>query len=185
MFKEWQTIRTGDKKCPDEILEHPDASTLNFWLARFVAEVRRADGNPYPLKTIHQLICGLLHYMRSVDPGSPNVLDCKTPDFASFMVLVKLCFVDCIRAVLELMLSTQLLLLLKRKNSSGSGALNVSDPRGLQQAVFYYVGKAFCIRGGEEQRYLKPSQFVCSRGPDCYTCIEHGSKNQSEGSLLF
>ena len=35
-----------------------------------------------------------------------------------------------------------------------SGALNVSDHKGLQQAVFYYVGKVYCICGGEEQRCL-------------------------------
>ena len=40
-----------------------------------------------------------------------------------------------------------------------AGVLNITIPIGLQQAVFYYIGKACCLRGGEEQRGLKPSQF--------------------------
>ena len=38
--------------------------------------------------------------------------------------------------------------------------LDVSNPKGLLRAVFYYVGKVCCLRGGEEQRNLKKSQFT-------------------------
>ena len=50
----------------------------------------------------------------------------------------------------------------------------ISDhaPVALQRAVFFYVGKAFCLRGGQEQRDMKISQFVRSTDPDCYTCGE-------------
>ena len=84
VFREWKSSRTDNKKCPDDILEQADSATLNFWLPRFVAEVRRSDGKPYPPKTIHQLICGLLRYMRSVEPGCPNILDRKDPRFRDF-----------------------------------------------------------------------------------------------------
>ena len=47
--------------------------------------------------------------------------------------------------------------------------------------MFFYVGKRFCIRGGEEQRKLGPSQFLRTRDPDCFTYIEHGSKNRAGG----
>ena len=40
-----------------------------------------------------------------------------------------------------------------------SSVLNITTPKGLQRAVFYYVGKCFCIRGGQEQRNLGPSNF--------------------------
>ena len=37
------------------------------------------------------------------------------------------------------------------------------DPLALQRAVvFFNVGKTFCLRGGQEQRGLKPSQFIRS-----------------------
>ena len=44
-----------------------------------------------------------------------------------------------------------------------SGVLGVKS---LQRAVFFYIGKRFCIRGGEEQRSLGPSQFVRSTAPN-------------------
>ena len=60
-----------------------------------------------------------------------------------------------------------------------SGALSIKAPLNLQRAVFFYVGKIFCVCGGQEQRSLTPSQFVRSEEPDCYTYVEHGSKNRS------
>ena len=57
----------------------------------------------------------------------------------------------------------------------------ISDraPVTLQRAVFFNVGAAFCLRGGQEQRELKISQFVRSADPDCYTYVENGSRNRS------
>ena len=38
----------------------------------------------------------------------------------------------------------------------------IDELKGLQRAVFFYIGERFCIRGGEEQRSLGPSQFIRS-----------------------
>ena len=62
-----------------------------------------------------------------------------------------------------------------------AGVLNTTAPIGLQQAVFYYVGKACCLRGGEEQRDLKPSQFCHLYDPERYVYTENGSKNKNGG----
>lgn len=37
---------------------------LDFFLARFVAEVRKEDGQEYPGKTIYEMICSLQCYLR-------------------------------------------------------------------------------------------------------------------------
>ena len=58
-----------------------------------------------------------------------------------------------------------------------SGAIRIYSPKALGRCVFYYVGKSFCLRGGEEHRSLKPSQFERGFNPDCYTYTENGSKN--------
>ena len=58
-----------------------------------------------------------------------------------------------------------------------TGTIGVRSPLSLQRAVFYYVGKVFCLRGGEEQRSLKISQF--KREKDSYVYVENGSKNCS------
>ena len=62
-----------------------------------------------------------------------------------------------------------------------TGVFSIDDPQSLQRAIFFYVGKHFCIRGGEEQRKLKQSQFIRCSNPEKYIYYEHGSKNRSGG----
>ena len=62
-----------------------------------------------------------------------------------------------------------------------SGAMGIFNPKVLLRAVFFCVGKAFCLRGGAQQRSLKPSQFVHGYDPDRYTYTENGSKNHKGG----
>ena len=61
-----------------------------------------------------------------------------------------------------------------------SGVLSTKIPDGLQEAVFYYLGKVCCLRG-EEQRNLKLSQFTRLHNPERYMYTEHGSKNRNGG----
>ena len=139
------TTRTGA-----DILERPNASVLNFWLARFIAEVRRSDGKPYPPKSIHQLICGVLRHMRSVDPACPNVLDRKDPRFRDFHGACEVIFFQLHqRGIGTDVKHTAVISNEEEDKLWSSGALNVTDPKGLQHAVFDYVGKVYCIRGGD------------------------------------
>ena len=62
-----------------------------------------------------------------------------------------------------------------------TGSIGTSIPKALQRAVFFYIGKRFNIREGDEHRGLGPSQFRRSSDPDCYTYVEHGSKNRAGG----
>ena len=50
-------------------------------------------------------------------------------------------------------------------------------PKGLQNAIFHLVGKAFCLRGGAEQTNLKLSQSQCSVDNCVYH--ENTSKNRN------
>lgn len=45
-------------------LEHMDNSDLNFWLKHFVVEVRKKDGEKYPMNSIFSLVMGLMSYLR-------------------------------------------------------------------------------------------------------------------------
>ena len=59
--------------------------------------------------------------------------------------------------------------------------LSVSTPRGLLNAVFYYNGKNFVLRGGQEHRDLKLSMFTRLKDPDRYIYVENISKNRGGG----
>ena len=59
--------------------------------------------------------------------------------------------------------------------------MSVGSTKGLQRAVFFYIGKVCCLRGRKEQRLLKLSQFRCSPCGSHYTYTENSSKNRSGG----
>ena len=40
-------------------IEEMDASSLNYWLSKFVMEVAKKSGERYPAKTIYGIICGI------------------------------------------------------------------------------------------------------------------------------
>ena len=51
------------------------AETLNFWLCKFVQEVRDRDGKPYPEKTVYQLICCIKCYHKENGEAEMNPLN--------------------------------------------------------------------------------------------------------------
>ncbi len=55
--------------------------------------------------------------------------------------------------------------------------MNTSTPRGLLNAAFYTVGKMFCLKGGQEHRFLKLSQI--QRTEVKYIYRENVSKNRN------
>ena len=63
------------ERCPEDILDRQAPEDLNRWVSKFIAEARRTDGQKYTPRTIHQILSGLLRYMRSVSDSCPNILD--------------------------------------------------------------------------------------------------------------
>ena len=55
--------------------------------------------------------------------------------------------------------------------------INTTSPIGLLRAVFFYNGKCFCLREGQEHRDLKVSQIERKRDPNRYVDAENASKN--------
>uniref|UniRef100_A0A1X7V015 ZMYM2-like/QRICH1 C-terminal domain-containing protein n=1 Tax=Amphimedon queenslandica TaxID=400682 RepID=A0A1X7V015_AMPQE len=164
-FMDWilaiNSLPDAVEKCPEDILKSASPEVLEKWIPKFVAEVRRADGQKYSPRTIHQIISGLLRYKHSLKAECPNMLDkihFKAIDGACDTIFWE-----------------------EEKQLWDSTVLNVTTPIGLLHAVFFYIGKVFCLCGGAEQRNLKPSQFIRHSNPDKYLYVENGSKNRSGG----
>ena len=136
---------------------------------------------PYPPKTIHQLLCGLQRYMLDCAPDAPKFMDQKDVRFRDIRGTCDTVFHS--KGVGADTRHTPIITADEEDRLWSSGVFSDDNPQSLQYAVFFYVGKVFCIRGGEEQRRLGPSQLVRSNDPDCYTYIEHGSKNRTGGLL--
>ena len=144
-----------------DLLENPVISDLDFWISRFVADLRHQDRNFYPARTIHQILTGLQRHMLLQNPDAPKILDCKDPRF-----------IDIHRACNNIYRSlrqkgigtdvkhTSIITKEEEEKFWDAKVMGVDNGKCLQRASFYYIGKVFCIRGGEEQRKLGPSQFT-------------------------
>ena len=66
---------------PGDILLSSDPKILNEHLSRYIVETRKESGQSYPPSTLHQLLCGLLRYMRQTNPDALNFLDKKDTRF--------------------------------------------------------------------------------------------------------
>ena len=185
VFKSWRDERNKsvEEQCPDDLLESPVVDRLNYWLSRFVVEVRREDGQPYPPATINNLLAGLYRFSKSCSPTGaqcPNFMSRNDPAFRELTGAVQVHYkelrTDGVGAVVK---HAPIVTSEEESMLWDSKVLGVHTPLALVRAVFFYVGKAFCIRGGQEQRQLKRSQFKRSYDPDCYTYVENGSKNHS------
>ena len=67
LFREW--------KCPENLLELKNPMLLNKSLGAFVTETLKMNSDPYPPKTLHEILCGLLRHAWSEDLSFP----CKSP----------------------------------------------------------------------------------------------------------
>jgi len=189
VFLEWlrQRNKHASEVYPIDLLNKPyPCDILCECLQQFVSEARREDGREYPPRTLYQLLCGLLRHTRNVQRDPPNFLDRKDVRFKNLHGTCDVVF----RSLHENGIGTskksaQILTKDHEDKLWKAGVLNSTTPKGLQNAVFYYVGKTCCLRGGEEQRNLKLSQFTRFSDPDRYIYSEHSSKNRNGGFNQF
>ena len=186
VFTSWRAETSegalSGNECPRDLLETGDVAKLNEWLPLFVSEVRRQDGHPYPPKRIHQILAGLQRYMLEKNPLAPKFLDTNDKRFHRIHGVCDTVYRELHQQGVGTSVRHAAVITAAEEDALWeTGVIAITSPISLQHAVFYYVGKRFCIRGGEEQRLLGPSQFVRSHNPDCYNYVEHGSKNHSGG----
>ena len=182
-FHAWMQARNkrfpGDP-VPSLLLSTSDPATLNAWLCRFVVETRNHKGKAYSPSTIYQLLTALLRHMRTTNAGCPNFLDKKNTHFRPLHGTLDSHF----RSLHEQGIGRQLKhseVISKDEENRlwTSGVLGISTPTSLFNAVFFYNGKNFCLRGGEEHRQLHISQIKRFTDPDHYIYYEYCSKNRA------
>ena len=84
VFSEWKEARNKDfpnQPVPEDLLTTSNPELLNTHLSQLAVEVRKGSGEKYPPATIHQLLCGLLRHMRTLNPLCVNFLDKKDARF--------------------------------------------------------------------------------------------------------
>ena len=153
-------------------------------------EIRKEDRQSYTPRSITQILSGLLRYIHEEDKNALNIMNAE-----AFPKLHK-----CLDGLFKELHSQGIGTVRKQAEAISfseeqtlwdSGVLNVETPDGLFNAVFYYNGLNLVLRGGDEHRNLKLSQFKIKTVPhpqfpsqetECVVYTEHGSKNRSGGS---
>ena len=167
-----------DDPVPEDILLSSDPELLNLHLSRFVIETRKANGEMYPPSTLHQLLCGILRFMREHNPECPNFLDKSDNRFRRLQGTLDSYFHKLhSEGIGRHVKHAETISTAEENQLWESGVLNTTTPKGLQNAVFYAIGKIFCLRGGQEHRALRLSQL--QRDGDKYVYYENVSKNRN------
>ena len=93
--------------------------------------------------------------MRAENPEYPNVIDKTDPAFTSFCTTLDNLY-KCLRGsgVGTNSKHAEEISNDEEKLLWDTGVLNSDTPKGLLRAVFFYNGKCFCLRGGQEHRNL-------------------------------
>ena len=73
--------RHPEYPCPDGILLSDSSSDLSFWLQKYILGTHKKNGEQYPPKTLHPLLCGLNRFMKEKKLDLFNIFDHDNSDF--------------------------------------------------------------------------------------------------------
>ena len=156
-------------------------SEYDQWLSKFVLEIRRADGMPYPPSTLYSICCGLQRYTRDVKPDL-NLL--KDPQFFQIPTYTGCRNEKALQhwsgskkwKAEPISISDENLLWEKK-------LLGDHSARVLLDTMVFYCGMYFALRSGLEHRNLLQSQIVLVEPPGAtpYLVYTENSKNNSGG----
>ena len=128
---------------PEDILTSSDPDLLNHHLSQFVVETRKANGEHYPPSSLHQLLCGLLRHKCEVNPCCSNFLNKKDARFKPLQGTMDALFHNLHSQGLGRIKHAEIITPEEEEQLWESGIMNSTTLKGLQNAVFHLVGKAF------------------------------------------
>ena len=85
LWLSWSEYRTATTGVPVPSLAILSATTqdLQYWLIRFIHEIRKKNGSEYPSNTLHHIISGIMRHIRH-DCGRPEIDFFNDPGFLDF-----------------------------------------------------------------------------------------------------
>ena len=189
-FESWRKARNERypaENCPADILECADRGKLCEWLCKFLSETRKSDGAEYTPRSLYLLLSGIQRKIRAYHPEE----DINIFQEPIFKPLKNVC--DAIfkrlhaKGIGTETKATPALTDMEEAKFWDTGVIGTADPTALLNAVFFYNGKNFCLRGGVEHRNLKISQLkrdksvISGKEVNEYVYTECVSKNNQGG----
>lgn len=134
---------------------------LQYWLSKFILEVRKEDGTDYPPRSLLSLVMGIQSYLRIETKQEIDFLNSK--DYLAFRQLLDAEMKRLSQKGLGSNVRKAEPFSVSDENKLWSSkALGDFNPRILVRTVHFLNGKNFGLRGGQEHRRLryKPSQIT-------------------------
>ena len=192
VFNDWTESRkeAGEKVPPEDILCTDDEQILRNWLCRFFTEVRKGDGSYYCPRSLSSMLASLQRHIENVSPHGARIQN-REGHFKPLHTLLENLYKNLHKqGVGTSTVQSEIVTHDEEKTLWECGALGVHSPESLLNAVFYYNGLNFTLRGGDEHRNLSLTQITFGNEPDPadptkvikfveYT--ENGSKNRPGG----
>lgn len=135
--------------------------SMCFWIEKFVAEVRKTDGNPYPPNSLYQIVCGLHRALRCANRFEVDIFN--GVGFSKFRDTLDSCM-KTLKRQETLKLRKLNIFPLKQKTFFGKKDYwEILTPR------FYLIllYSTWALRSGQEHRRLRhnPSQLALVEPP--------------------
>ena len=172
----------------EDLWSHEDPAKLCEMLSCFCLEVKQQNSNHYTPKSVLQMLINLQKYAYERNIQAFHFMNQKDERFSRLHTVPD----NLSRQLHKNGIGTskvqaRIVTFAEEEQLWASGAIGTETPEALQNAVFFYCGIYLCLRGGEEHRQLKLSQFKVeevenphntSETIKCLTYTEHGSKNR-------
>ena len=132
--------------------------SLQFWLPKFVLEVRRQDKQHYPLDSLSNICSGLQRSLKFCDCADVKLLtDSKFSRFQGTLDAE----MKCLRSTEKYKEQQAEVIHIEHEDMLWSkGLLGDTSPQVLLDTLFFYIGLYFAIRGGEHRQLrYRPSQL--------------------------
>ena len=145
VWYEWSNYRREVHRSQIPPLTEITPPQLQYWLTRFVLEVRKKDGTEYPSQTLHHLCSELLRYLRQ--NGHPT-LDIYKDSLAEMKRLQRLGIGSKTKQAEPLTEEEEEIMWQK-------GLLGDHTPQALLNTMVFMNGLYFALRSGREHRELR------------------------------
>ena len=143
-----------------EDLDKMSVEEMNYWLMRFVLEVRRQDGKDYPPNSLYQICCGLMRILKFRNRANVNFFnDAVFEEFRGTLDSK----MKTLQASGQFQTRKADIITLQMEDELWKrGLLGDHLAQVLLDTMVYYIGICFALRGGEDHRRLRhdPSQLI-------------------------
>lgn len=151
-------------------LEDISIDEMNYWLSKFVLEVRKHDGTDYRHEVLYSLFCGINRVIKE-----------KHPELSLFHSTALLPFQQTLDGRLKELQATQ------KPFKKQSDAISVNDettmwekgvfgthsPEAVINTLLFLSAKLFVLRGGRELRSLTHEQIEFEERADGTMCVTY------------